>query len=116
MDILNLQDKMPCGKYKGCIISDMINAEHWLNSPQNYLAWAIRTWTNYTFSDEIIKAIDKNQKEISDLQREYERSESNRIKLNDERHKHKARNLEHYNDMGAMNDISFQDIYGDFGF
>ena len=116
MSILTLQDKMPCGKYKGCIISDMINAENWLNAPQNYLAWAIRTWTNYTFSDEIIKAINKNQKELCDLQEEYERTESNRDKSEDIRHKYKTRNLEHYNDIGAMNDLSFQDVYGDFGF
>ena len=33
--------------------------------------------------------------------------------------KHKSKrnnNLEHWNDIGAMNDLSFQDLYGDFGY
>ena len=28
----------------------------------------------------------------------------------------KDRKYDHYNDMGAMNDMSFQDAYGDFGY
>lgn len=30
--------------------------------------------------------------------------------------KKRKNNLDHYNDIGAMNDLSFQDVYGDFGY
>lgn len=116
--ILTMESNMPFGKYKGYKIKDLIETWHFLNSPQNYLVWAIRTWKNVEFSEEIIKLINENQRNLSNLQDEYKRIESIRDKSEDvvdTKHKCKGK-LEHYNDLGAMTDISFQDVYGDFGY
>jgi hypothetical protein len=73
MQILNINDTMPFGKYKGIKIEKLINEWHFLNSPQNYLNWAINNWKNIEFSEEVKKAIKHNQKELSELQSENER-------------------------------------------
>lgn len=38
------------------------------------------------------------------------------LKITSQNRKKSSHSLDHYNDIGAMNDLSFQDIYGDFGY
>lgn len=47
---LSLNDKMPFGKYKG---------RHVMNVPISYLRWAIKTWTNIIFTEEVKKEIER---------------------------------------------------------
>ena len=38
------------------------------------------------------------------------------LKITSQSRKKSSHSLDHYNDIGAMNDLTFQDIYGDFGY
>jgi len=38
------------------------------------------------------------------------------LNISSQKKKKSSHNLDHYNDIGAMNDLTFQDIYGDFGY
>lgn len=38
------------------------------------------------------------------------------LKITSQNRKKLSHSLDHYNDIGAMNDLTFQDVYGDFGY
>lgn len=38
------------------------------------------------------------------------------LRITSQNRKKQSHSLDHYNDIGAMNDLTFQDIYGDFGY
>jgi hypothetical protein len=38
------------------------------------------------------------------------------LKITSQSRKKSSHSLDHYNDIGAMNDLTFQDVYGDFGY
>ena len=38
------------------------------------------------------------------------------LKITSQNRKTLSHSLDHYNDIGAMNDLTFQDVYGDFGY
>lgn len=105
---IDINTTMPFGKYKGILVSDLIpsnvlsdiEAKELLPYVQ-YFMW-IKRETNHTLSDLLLNRI----KEILLKAPKYIPDNS----------KHYNRFLNHYNDMGYMNDISFQDAYGDFGY
>lgn len=109
---LTLKDKMPFGKWKGAIIENIIpkdddNYEGYSlfgrGDGLNYLKWAIKEWKNVEFSDGIKIRI----REIEKIRLQNYKPEPQR---------YKGRSYDHYNDMGWTNDMTFQDVYGDFGY
>lgn len=73
--MLEIDSKMPFGKYEGVYIKIMLNFEHFTEGV-TYLEWAIKTWNNVKFSEEIKKLvkqkIENENKYISKLQSKYE--------------------------------------------
>jgi len=113
---LTLSTVLPFGKYKGKLINDLIPEPSTtleareLRQIVRYFGW-IKKETSYELSEEVvdrIKTILKMSAKISSDIPSYSKSYLGRYS--------KKGRLEHWNDMGAMNDISFQDCYGDFGY
>jgi len=111
MKTITLDTILWFGKYKGELVSDLlpgditsdVEAKQFMPFLK-YFAW-IKRETQYVLSSEVIervKLIFSQQPKKFDEPYKYKSSKGSR--------------LGHYNDMGAMNDISFQDCYGDFGF
>ena len=109
MKTITLDTVLWCGKHKGDLVSDLlpgditsdVEAKEFMPFLK-YFAW-IKRETQYVLSSEVmerIKLIFSQQPKKFHVQ--YKSSKGSR--------------LDHYNDMGAMNGISFQDCYGDFGF
>jgi len=109
MKEITLNTTLTFGKYKGQLVSDLLpnditsDVEAKVFMPYvKYFMW-IKKETKYTLSLEVIdrvKLIFNQQPKKIEIS--YKTSKGGR--------------LDHYNDMGAMSGISFQDCYGDFGF
>jgi len=104
---LYLNSILAFGKYKDNVVSDLLPSDitSEIEAVQfrpiiKYFSW-IRRETSYVLSEEIVDRI----KEI--LSKMPKRKESS---------SYGRGNYEHYNDIGAMNGLSFQDLYGDFGY
>ena len=105
---ITLNTVMNFGKFKGELVSELlpsINNEidaKGLKPIVKYFMWINRE-TNYILNPDVINRM----KEILNLMPKPKYSDSTSSR---------GGRYEHYNDMGAMNGISFQDVYGDFGF
>ncbi len=109
---ITMETVLNFGKYKGCKISDMLrNGEDATDETYRsvfryleYLTW-IRYNTKYVLSNEVMNR-------MGDI--DWARDKN--LESNETNYKSKRGRLEHHNDMGAMNDLSFEDAYGTFGY
>lgn len=104
---ITLDTVLTFGKFKGKLVSDLlIETESEVMAKElrpivSYFVW-IALNTQHTLDLEV----EKRMKSIMSL---YRRDMSSSYSSN-----HSG--LDHYNDIGAISDLSFQDCFGDFGF
>lgn len=110
---LTLKTKIPFGKYKGEIVENLLAAKYDIDANNlyrnriPYFNWLERE-TQHTLSKDIKDRLEEiHLLRMEFLKRSPECNSSSSSYFS---------NLDHYNDMGAMNGISFQEIYGDFGY
>lgn len=104
---IKLETVIPFGKYKGYKVEDIlpdVDSEfdaRFVKPVVKYFAWVKRE-TSYTLNKEVLERCEHILLLI--LKPSFRDSSSYRGRL------------EHWNDMGSMSGVSFQDVYGDFGY
>lgn len=95
---LTLNDTYPFGKYKGILLKHMLEEEN----PEFERAWRYLAWAKNT-----VKSIELQSDVIERMKCVFPKTSENDCYYS---------RYDHYNDIGSMVDISFQDVYGDFGY
>jgi len=118
---LTLADKMPFGKFKDQIIGQMLHPMNYTEfsifspgNPRTYLRWFEKTVKTHILSKEVLLTLALREKEISDLQSDYQRKVSNEKSTPKNKYKRYTNMNQDYQEAGmSLGDMGYT---GDGGF